>query len=136
MDKTNMEQSRKEGMGLDKEKTKAAGAKIKERDYWLQKLSGDWHKTRVYSDFPESKQMGSLEKVTFHIKGESLADLLRLSNGSEQRLFMILATQVLVLLHKYTGDTDILLGHRFIPRRAGVILSIRCCHYATRLNRR
>jgi len=95
---------------LSKERTKAASQKVKERDYWLNKLSGEWQKTTFYYDHPEAKGTRTMESISFQVTGESFSDLLRLSNHSDQRLFMILLAQLTALLYKYTGQTDIILG--------------------------
>ncbi|MDQ1352183.1 MAG: hypothetical protein QG657_2489, partial [Acidobacteriota bacterium] len=95
---------------ISKERTKAASQKVKEKDYWLNKLAGEWQKTTFYYDHPEGKGARTIDSISFQVIGESFSDLQRLSNQSDQRLFMILLAQLTALLYKYTGQTDIILG--------------------------
>jgi non-ribosomal peptide synthetase component F len=92
------------------EKTKAASQKVRERDFWLKRLAGDWQKTSFYYDHPEVTGPRTQKSLSFNFTGESFSDLMRLSNNSDQRLFMILAARLVLLLYKYTGHTDIMVG--------------------------
>ena len=97
---------------ITRERTKAASQKVKERDYWLNRLAGEWQKTVFYYHGLESRDSQSFEHQTFGFSftGEMFSDLMRLSSGSDRRLFMILLAQLLVLLYKYTGSIDIIIG--------------------------
>ncbi|MCP4157996.1 MAG: amino acid adenylation domain-containing protein, partial [bacterium] len=97
-------------------KTRAAGSNVREREFWLEKLSGDWTKTIFPYDSTES--VPEKPKACYHIRfgDKNYADLMRLRNGSDQRLFMILAAQLVVLLHKYTGSRDIILGTAIVKQ--------------------
>jgi tyrocidine synthetase-3 len=84
-----------------------------ESSYWLKKLSGE----PVKSSFPYDKPMLSdnqrkSEPGTADIRfpPELVSRLTRMSNKSDVRLFMVLVTGVSILLHKYTGITDIIAG--------------------------
>jgi tyrocidine synthetase-3 len=84
---------------------------IKEKNYWSNKLAGEWGK----SCFPVSyrKKQGSREEMkslTFRCTGALFEKLMKLRNGSDSRLFMIMAAGLSVLLFKYTGSRDIVLG--------------------------
>jgi amino acid adenylation domain-containing protein len=92
----------------------AANQRIKEQNYWLNKLSGQWTKTMFPVDY-NKKTSGTpgaphMEIKTFRITGELFAQIMKLRNNSDSRLFMILVAVVTVLLYKYTGNKDILLG--------------------------
>jgi len=95
-----------------RERTKAASQKVKEREYWLNRLAGERQRTALYYHCLESQGPRSFEhhSVGFSFTGEAFSDLMRLSSGSDSRLFMILAAQLLVLLYKYTGNNDIIIG--------------------------
>jgi len=84
---------------------------IKEKNYWLNKLAGEWEKSR----FPASywKKQGNraeMKSLTSHFAGEHFEKLMKLRNGSDPRLFMIMTAGLSALLFKYTGNTDIVLG--------------------------
>jgi tyrocidine synthetase-3 len=93
----------------------AAGQNLKERDYWLNKLSGELEKTIFPYDFPKPahEDKGS-EVVNIIFPGEISAKLIKLSGGSDPRLHMILAAAAAVLLRKYSykrdREKDIMMG--------------------------
>ena len=89
----------------------AASQHIKEGEYWLNKLSGEL----VKSSFPyDHKKIGTnkdiYNSVQFDFSGDIYTKLTKLSNGSDSRLFMILVTGLVVLLDRYTGNGDIIIG--------------------------
>jgi amino acid adenylation domain-containing protein len=89
----------------------AAGKKTKEKDYWLDKLSGELEKTNFPYDF---RRTGDFKRRIDVVKDKfspasSLA-LSKLSAGSDVRLHIILMSLLIVLLHKYTGENDIIFG--------------------------
>ena len=89
----------------------AASQNIKEREYWLKKLSGDLEKS--YFPYDHQKKVlndSKKDAVTFRYTGELFSKLMALGNGSDPRLHMILAAALVVVLHKYTGHRDIILG--------------------------
>ncbi len=93
---------------LENDKLVAATRNTKERDYWLDKLSGQL----VKSAFPYRSggiPPGSGHKTaTAAIKGECFAALTRLSRGNDHTLHVILTAAVTGLLWKYTGNDDII----------------------------
>ncbi|UCH93757.1 MAG: amino acid adenylation domain-containing protein, partial [Candidatus Aminicenantes bacterium] len=85
----------------------------KEGEYWLKKFSGDLQKTSFPYDYPKSKPQMDGEKkdvVKFEFTSPAVSKLLELSKGLEHRLYIILAANLVVLLHKYTGNKDIIIG--------------------------
>lgn len=92
----------------------AASQNIKERDYWLAQLSGDWEKSRFPYDYVPGSSERPGERLPGHVKfklpTDISAQLIKLSNKSDHRLYMILVTAVKVLLYKYTGHKDIIIG--------------------------
>jgi amino acid adenylation domain-containing protein len=84
----------------------------KERNYWLNRLSGPWEKTR----FPYDRKANpgetdtALNRETFQVSGEVFTRLMKLSGQSTTKLFMVLVTGLVILMEKYTGSHDILLG--------------------------
>ncbi|MGE5342196.1 MAG: amino acid adenylation domain-containing protein [Candidatus Omnitrophota bacterium] len=91
----------------------AAGKRVKEKEYWLEKLSGEW----VKSSFPTTSAKGKAEKnetiwdtVSITYNKQTCSDLIKLSGDSNIRLHMILVSLLTLLLGKYTGNDDILIG--------------------------
>jgi len=88
-----------------------------EGDYWQKKLSGNLVKSVFPYDHDKKFQgKGSLtsgratETITFTLPRQLFWHLLKVSNGSDARLNMALITGIIILLYKYTGSRDILVG--------------------------
>jgi amino acid adenylation domain-containing protein len=86
----------------------------KEHTYWLGKLSGDWQK----SLFPYDPSVQSVQSVPsmprdtaeYEISGNVYTRLIELSSGSLQTLHIVLAAALTMLLAKYNGSRDIVIG--------------------------
>ncbi|MCU0288811.1 MAG: condensation domain-containing protein [Acidobacteria bacterium] len=96
----------------------AASQFNKERDYWLNCLSGELVKSSFPPDFqlpanitqnPDTANK-KMAVVTFRIDGELFDRLMKLRNGLDSTLYMVLAAGVVLLLEKYTGNRDIIIG--------------------------
>lgn len=93
----------------------AANQKIKEKNYWLKKLSGISGKSsfsiiqRIDEEKPGESKTG-LEPVAFNLSGEAFQALTKLSKKDDRTLHVILAAGVIVLLYRYTGSDDIVVG--------------------------
>jgi len=91
-----------------------ASQDVKERDYWLNKLSGKLVKNCFPRDLKKTAGNGNepLEKdaVHFRLQGGLSSRLIHLSNHSDFRLHIVMVTAIAALLHKYTGSEDILVG--------------------------
>ncbi len=84
---------------------------IKEEKYWKNKLAGEITKTFFPHDHGPQPQEGRIAKTfNFNITGELFQRLMKLRNGADPRLHMILAAGMIILLHKMSGSTDILTG--------------------------
>ncbi|UCH93174.1 MAG: amino acid adenylation domain-containing protein [Candidatus Aminicenantes bacterium] len=88
-----------------------ARERLKEREYWLDRLSGDL----VKSSFPfdRIKKAGegrSMETLDYTFTGDTFSRLMHISNKSDIRLYILLMTGVVLLLEKYTGNKDIIVG--------------------------
>lgn len=90
-----------------------ASQNVKEREYWLDKLSGELHKAAFpYTNYyqpPDLREAG-LDSLKFRIEGEVFSKLMTLSNKSDTRLYIVLLSGVILLINKYTGDDDIIVG--------------------------
>jgi amino acid adenylation domain-containing protein/non-ribosomal peptide synthase protein (TIGR01720 family) len=90
----------------------AANQRKKEKAYWLNQLSDRPQKT----SFPFDHDPGDgpvpyrLETLEFSLDENICRQLTVLSKGTDERLFIVLLTGVFILLKKYSGSSDILLG--------------------------
>ncbi len=90
-------------------RTIAAAQNIKERDYWLSRLSGGLVKTAFPYDFMKVDG-DSPGAFSFQLSGAVYANLVKISNKSEVRLHILLTTGWLILLNRYTGNNDVIVG--------------------------
>jgi amino acid adenylation domain-containing protein len=83
----------------------------KEKEYWLEKLSGEISVTEFPLDFKRRGHAGD-EKGTAHfdIAEDTERRLRNLSGNKEGLIFAVLVAALKVCLHKYTGSEDILVG--------------------------
>jgi amino acid adenylation domain-containing protein len=94
------------------------GRFVKERKFWLDKLSGEIIKSMFPCDHDKTPPMGQtkdkeenpVEMVEFEITGELFTGLMNLSKNSDHRLHIVLITILTILLEKYTGNKDIIIG--------------------------
>ncbi len=95
-----------------------ANQRIKERDYWLKHLEGDWSKTIIPYDGAqtlsnldtEGQGPGRTGSMTISVPAETASLLERISKGNDFALNAILAAALNLLLHKYTARQDIIIG--------------------------
>ncbi|MCP4149765.1 MAG: amino acid adenylation domain-containing protein, partial [bacterium] len=91
----------------------AAGQSLKEREYWLKKLAGELEVSRFYYD-NRCVETGETKTAPVELKiqqtPELAARLIKISKGSDYTLFMLLVAGLVVLLDKYCGEKDILVG--------------------------
>jgi amino acid adenylation domain-containing protein len=102
-----------EGQTLSPEELVAARQNVKEKNFWLNNLSGEWEKSSFYYDIKPAnnkKNERLFNKEAFKFTGELVSKLIQLSNGSDLRLHMILVAGLIVLINKYTGKNDIIVG--------------------------
>lgn len=111
----------------------AAGEYTRERDYWLQKFSGEWEKSRFQPDninkpaadtAPKENEPAPLRNiptgsVPITISGDLFAKLTALSNGFDYALHMILVAGLDVLMQKYTGHKSIIVGTPIYKQEKG-----------------
>ncbi|UCH93753.1 MAG: amino acid adenylation domain-containing protein [Candidatus Aminicenantes bacterium] len=91
----------------------AADQNVKEREYWLNKLSGDLVKSNFPYDFNranlnESKRI--MQGETFKFPAALFSKSMKLSKGIDVKLHMIMVTGLVILLNKYSGSHDIMIG--------------------------
>jgi tyrocidine synthetase-3 len=91
----------------------AAEKKAKERDYWLNRLSGELVKSRFpahYNYKRKRTKAGAKSKISLKFSDKLSTGLLKVGAGSDVRLYIILAASLTILINKYTGCNDIIVG--------------------------
>lgn len=86
-------------------------ALIKEKEYWSDKLAGE--PSRGY--FPYDYQVKDIDVnttsiVTYAITGGTFSRLMQLRNDSDPRLHMIMVAVINILIFRYSGGRDIIVG--------------------------
>ncbi|MGD2089310.1 MAG: amino acid adenylation domain-containing protein [Candidatus Aminicenantes bacterium] len=88
-----------------------------EKDYWLDKLAGQLTKTNFPYDFyhqgPQESPRVKIEntaELAINFSSRLCERLLKISKKSDYTLHMILVAGMTVLLNKYTGAEDIMVG--------------------------
>ncbi len=83
----------------------------KEKEYWLDKLSGELIKTSFPFDYKKNdKNEFNVERIEFELSDQIYKKLMKISTGSDPKLFMLLIAGVVTLLQKFTGNDDIIIG--------------------------
>ena len=81
------------------------------RQYWSDKLAGELPSLRLPFDYPRPPaQTFNGDNFDFEIDEEVTAGLRSIGRESGASLFMVLLASVYALLHRYTGQDDIVLG--------------------------
>lgn len=89
----------------------AANQMKNEEAYWRKELNDYREKAKFPYDNSHKPSDGDLfQSVEYQLKDTIVPKLLRLSNRSDTRLYTLLLTGVVLLLEKYTGNKDIVVG--------------------------
>ena len=88
----------------------AASQNLTEKQYWLDRLSGDLVKSMFPFDFNRTGTAGHIEMERFTFKEDIFSKLMRICRGIDLSLHIVLTAGIIVLLHRYTGDYDIVVG--------------------------
>ncbi|MDQ1350663.1 MAG: hypothetical protein QG657_965 [Acidobacteriota bacterium] len=89
----------------------AASQSIEEENYWLDKLSGNLPRSFFPCDNNKrAKHDRSMKNLGSMFPGELSARLAKISNNSDARMFIVMATALVILLNKYTHNDDITVG--------------------------
>ncbi|MCP5048407.1 MAG: amino acid adenylation domain-containing protein, partial [bacterium] len=82
-----------------------------EREYWLNKLSGEFERTCFPRDFSSPAAVEKkMDSISFQFPPELFERLSVISNNSDSRLHLLLISGLNLLLYKYTQHTDIVVG--------------------------
>ncbi|MCX2829473.1 condensation domain-containing protein, partial [Bacillus sp. DHT2] len=91
--------------------TKGISYDMKSLKYWLKKLSGDLPVLQLPTDYERPLvQTYTGGRVTYRLGKDLLKDLYKLSQQEGVTLYMTLLASFKVLLYRYTGQEDILVG--------------------------
>lgn len=89
----------------------AASQHKKEREYWMNKLSGELVCSSFKYDYEVSEYVEcKMDVINFTIPNNVYSMLIHLSNNSDENLHIILTACIIALLGKYTGNNDIIIG--------------------------
>lgn len=87
-------------------------------EYWLKEFSGEIPVLDILTDFPRpSVQRFEGDRVHFVLDKEVTGELHRLARETGSTLFIVLLTAFYILLHRYTGQEDIVIGTTVSGRR-------------------
>lgn len=86
--------------------------KIKEsRQYWINKFSGEIPVLDLATDYTRPKlQSFEGDIIDFVIDGETTSALKKLAKDSESTMFVVLLSNIAILLSKYSRQEDIIIG--------------------------
>lgn len=91
----------------------AASQSIKEREYWLNKYSGELVKCTFAYDYVKKKREAAAQPsdaVTFSFSEPIYSQLMTLSKESDYTLHIILTAGLVLLIYRYTDQRDIIIG--------------------------
>lgn len=92
-------------------RTIAASHKTKEKEFWLNRLAGEPEKSSFPADFKRGDpSAGRRARLDFQLSPVVYTRLTDLCKDSDHALYIILAAGLTLLVHKYTQNTDILIG--------------------------
>ncbi len=117
---------------ISKDMSVASTEYNREGEYWLNQLSGEWVNGRFpydHNDHQTGRIAGysSPVSVGFGLPEGLFSQLVKLSKGNDYTMHMIFLALLVVLVYKYTGSSDILVGIPIYKQDSDEILSIRCC---------
>lgn len=79
--------------------------------YWISKLSGELSETNFITDYARSRIYSfQTDSISFQLPINLSTYIIKLANGSELSIYLILVTALNILLQKYTGNNDIIVG--------------------------
>jgi len=84
---------------------------LKEKKYWIKKLSGEFERTTFNYDNPGNLENNNIKaSITFDLPQDICIRMFKLGGGSDAKLHMILVACTAALLAIYTGHEEIILG--------------------------
>ena len=95
----------------------AAEQNTNARDYWLNILSEDFHKSYLPYDTINFSDKRQMENERFLFSGDIFKNLMKLRNGYDSILHVVLVAAINVLMSKYVSKSDITIGTPIYKQR-------------------
>jgi len=84
---------------------------LSQKIYWLNKLSGELPETTLIADYVRPVlDSGQEREVAFELSSELSEAIFKLAKKSDLSIYLILLATAKILLHKYTSNTDVIVG--------------------------
>ncbi len=98
----------------------SSSQKSVEKDYWLNKLSGNIDK--VIFPYDNNHQVREIELATsrFDLSDDVSQKILKISNGSLYKMHVLLFTAGVILLSRYSNNNDTIMGIPILKQKDGV----------------
>jgi amino acid adenylation domain-containing protein len=108
-----------------------SGELHQEENYWLKKFSGELLRSNFPYDRKKSQNIRRMESVEFKFTDDIAVKLMKLMNKSDVRLHMVLTAALVVLMSKYTGNQDVVIGTPVLKQDIeanfiNTVLALRC----------
>jgi len=82
-----------------------------EKIYWLNQLSGELPETNLILDYVRPlRDEGNNKTLSFDLSQELSAAIFKFTQGSNLSIYLVLVSALKIVLHKYTGNHDIIVG--------------------------
>jgi amino acid adenylation domain-containing protein len=82
-----------------------------EKIYWLNQLSGELPETNLILDYVRPlRDEGNNKSLSFDLSQELSAAIFKFTQGSNLSIYLVLVSALKIVLHKYTGNNDIIVG--------------------------
>jgi amino acid adenylation domain-containing protein len=82
-----------------------------DKTYWISKLSGELPETNFIADYARPREYtGKTQNISFELPSNLSKHIIKLANGSYLSAYLILLSVLNILLQKYTGNSDIIVG--------------------------
>ncbi|WP_199317731.1 non-ribosomal peptide synthetase [Richelia sinica] len=79
--------------------------------YWFNKLAGELPETNFITDYVRPRlSSGKTQTITFELPSHLSVQVIKLAHASHLSIYIILVSVLNLLLQKYTGSNDIILG--------------------------
>ncbi len=95
-----------------------AGKFENERNYWLEKLAGDLTKSSFPYEYRHTQEKGAPDVFEFDIEEGAFRELMNICKNSEHRMHLFFLAILSILLKKYTGSSDIVIGSPIYKQEA------------------
>ncbi|HSF41151.1 MAG TPA: non-ribosomal peptide synthase/polyketide synthase, partial [Thermoanaerobaculia bacterium] len=91
-----------------------------DREYWLEKLAGDLSPVGFPADYTRRPGESARERLPLALPEKAAARLVVICGGRQELMLAALVATTKILLHRYTGVEDIVVGTTVHGRRAEV----------------